>query len=199
MKARQINLKSPCCWGWEYSLHFSTAFSVSVPSHWECLLELVPGQKALMVCFILLPGHEGGVCLFFSPACTSILATGYAFSVFTDVCVWQTFPFFLCDFSFQTICWRSFESTQWLQEETRSSPTKTLQEVKQRSSTVSSVFSFLWWDLWHLFLLHLAVHTVKNICLLTCWYSMKTYWVESEGLYSVSPYPTLVILSFSIT
>lgn len=94
------------------------------------------------------------------------------------------FFFFWCDFSFQTICWRGLESTQWLQEETRSPPLKTLQEVKQRSPTVSSVLSFLWWDFCHFYWLDLTVHTAKILFFLTCWYSVKAYWMESEGLYS---------------
>lgn len=40
-----------------------------------------------MVGFVLLPGNEGGILLFFSPACINVLATGYAFSVFANVCI----------------------------------------------------------------------------------------------------------------
>lgn len=142
-----------------------------------------------MVHIILLVSSESGILLFFSPAFSSISVCRVCFSVFPDVCIWQTFPiffffFFWCDFSFQTICWRGLESTQWLQEETRSPPLKTLQEVKQRSPTVSSVLSFLWWDFCHFYWLDLTVHTAKILFLLTCWYSVKAYWMESEGLYS---------------
>lgn len=89
----QSNLKSLCCWGKEYDLRSAT-FSQSVPSQWVCLLERVTGWKAIMVHFSLLPDNEVSIRLFFSPACPSALASGYAFSVFTNVCIWQTFPMF---------------------------------------------------------------------------------------------------------